>query len=648
MFPEAEDFKQEGLPEPLLVFEREFVIGVRLSLAGGLPPGDLVVPARLRYQACDDKMCYAPANAQAQWTLKVVGAKAAVTAAACRRVRRHRVRDRREARRRARRDGCASAPDCGWGWSRHRDNSSVQPVVASTGGYLGTDDFLTFIKNAESGVVEKGLFEGQGPIAILLIVLLGGLALNLTPCVLPMIPINLAIIGAGAQAGSRRRGFLLGLTYGGAMAFVYGVLGLIVVLTASTFGTINASPWFNLGIAVLFVALALAMFDVFEIDFSRFSGNVGSGAGPRHVPPGVHDGHGRGAARRRLRGAGRHPGGALRQQPLRDRHQPGARACRSSSASAWRCHGRSPAQVWPSLPRPGPWMVRVKQAFGVLILGTAVYYGYLAYELFSSRWVDATEVTSSVEEKLKEGWHSTLAEGLAVAEREGKPVLVDLWATWCKNCLTMDKTTLVDPSVKQALEGYVKVKFQAEQPDEPPAVDVMKRFNAVGLPAYVILKPGPPPQPQPATSGYGPLAASKTGSIGSSRGWRRAVRPFVVSFLAGALSSRIVYAPADNRRSSHTPSGGCMKRFALQFVLVLVFAGPRRRAGAQRRRCRNGDRSERWRPGECHHHREQQGDRVVAGRAERPGWHVRRPVAACRPVRRPHRGAGLSAHGQRR
>src|SRR5262245_65739152 len=89
-----------------------------------------------------------------------------------------------------------------------------------------------------------------------------------------MIPINLAIIGAGVQAGSRSRGFLLGGAYGAAMAFVYGVLGLIVVLTASTFGTINASPWFNLGIAVLFVVLALAMFDVLVIDFSRFSNNV--------------------------------------------------------------------------------------------------------------------------------------------------------------------------------------------------------------------------------------------------------------------------------------------------------------------------------------------------------------------------------------
>ena len=45
-------------------------------------------------------------------------------------------------------------------------------------------------------------------------------------------------------------GFLLGSAYGAAMALVYGLIGLVVILTAGTFGTINASPWFNLGIAV--------------------------------------------------------------------------------------------------------------------------------------------------------------------------------------------------------------------------------------------------------------------------------------------------------------------------------------------------------------------------------------------------------------
>ena len=489
VFPVATDFKQEGLDEPLLVFDREFTIGVRFSLPAGLPPGEVVVPARLRYQACDDKMCYAPSTAQFQWTLNAVAAGAAITP-------RHAdVLDtiafgtgEKPAQAAPTAAASPAAPATGG-----PDTGIAQldkfTLVSSTGGYLGTDDFLTFIRNAESGVTEKGLLEGRGPLAILLIVLLGGLALNLTPCVLPMIPINLAIIGAGAQASSRKRGFLLGLTYGGAMAFVYGVLGLIVVLTASTFGTINASPWFNLGIAVLFVALALAMFDVFEIDFSRFSSNIGSGAGRGTFLLAFT----MGTVAALLAGACVAP--VVIQVVL---FSSNLYATGTTIALALPFFlGIGMAIPWPiagaglaSLPKPGPWMVRVKQAFGVLILGTAVYYGYLAYGLFANRWVDATEVASSVEEMLKEGWHSSLASGLAEAEREGKPVLVDMWATWCKNCLTMDKTTLVDPSVKQALDGYVKIKFQAEQPDDPPASDVMKRFKAVGLPAYVILKPG--------------------------------------------------------------------------------------------------------------------------------------------------------------
>jgi thiol:disulfide interchange protein len=136
-------------------------------------------------------------------------------------------------------------------------------------------------------------------------------------------------------------------------------------------------------------------------------------------------------------------------------------------------------------------MVRVKQAFGVVILGTAVYYGHLAFTLFADRWVDPTAVASSVNEKIKEGWHASLDEGLAAARREQKPVLIDLWATWCKNCLAMDKTTFQDDSVRKALAGYVKIKVQAEDPDDPNTKAIMQRFRAVGLPAYVILRPKP-------------------------------------------------------------------------------------------------------------------------------------------------------------
>ena len=144
-----------------------------------------------------------------------------------------------------------------------------------------------------------------------------------------------------------------------------------------------------------------------------------------------------------------------------------------------------------ALPKPGMWMVRVKQAFGVFILATAAYYGYESYSLFANRWVDPAAVASSANEQLASGWHASLAEGLATAKRERKPVLIDMWATWCKNCLVMDRTTLQDPTVTAALAGFVKIKFQAEDPDDERVSRVMQRLNAPGLPTYVILKPAP-------------------------------------------------------------------------------------------------------------------------------------------------------------
>jgi len=361
-------------------------------------------------------------------------------------------------------------------------------IAGTTGGYQSTSDFLKFIRDAESGVKTRGLFEGRGPLAILLLVLVGGLALNLTPCVLPMIPINLAIIGAGAQAQSRSRGFLLGSAYGAAMAVVYGILGLVVILTAGTFGTINSSPWFNLGIAVLFVVLGLAMFDLLLIDFSKYSTRF-TGSGSRGS---VLLAFTMGAVAALLAGACVAP--VVIQVVLFSSNL--YATCTKIALALPFFLGIGMAIPWPiagaglaALPKPGMWMVRVKQAFGVFILATAAYYGYEAYSIFSNRWVDPAAVTSSVQEQLKAGWHSSLAEGLAVAKREKKPVLIDAWATWCKNCLTMDKTTLASEDVKQALSSYVKIKFRAEDPDSEPARSVLERMSATGLPAYAILKP---------------------------------------------------------------------------------------------------------------------------------------------------------------
>lgn len=487
VYPEATELEQAGAPEPLTVYENDFTIGVRLAVAPDLALDEVTLPASLRYQACDEQICYFPTTVASAWTLPLVGSDAQIVplnAAVFGAIPFGTgivppdpvVVDNTTAGPRGDAEGII-------------DQLSTFTILSSTGGYLRSDDFLQFIRNAESGVEDPGRLEGRGLLAIIALVLLGGLALNLTPCVLPMIPINLAIIGAGAESGKRGRGFLLGSVYGGAMAVVYGILGLVVILTAGTFGMINASPWFNVAIAAVFVVLALAMFDVFTIDFSRFSTLLN----PKGSRGSFVLAFGMGSVAALLAGACVAP--VVIQVILfsGDMYASGATAALllpfllgAGMAIPWPIAGAG----FSALPKPGAWMVRVKQAFGVIILGTAIYYGFLGYTLFADRWVDPAEVSESVERMIEEGWYPSLSEGLAQAEIEQKPVLVDLWATWCKNCLVMDQTTLRDPEVIDALSAYVKIKFQAESPDQAPVAEVMRHFGAIGLPAYVILRPG--------------------------------------------------------------------------------------------------------------------------------------------------------------
>jgi thiol:disulfide interchange protein len=141
------------------------------------------------------------------------------------------------------------------------------------------------------------------------------------------------------------------------------------------------------------------------------------------------------------------------------------------------------------LPKPGMWMVRVKQLMGVFILAFAAYYAYGAWKIFDSTRVDPDAVAASVQEQLEGGWTASICEGLATAEAENKPVLIDMWATWCKNCLAMDKRTFKDEAVVARLDGYVKIKFQAQDLDVMPAEEMVKRFEGIGLPLYAILRP---------------------------------------------------------------------------------------------------------------------------------------------------------------
>ncbi len=281
VFPAAHDFKLET-GDVLLVFEREFVIGARVTVSPTAKPGAITLTAKLRYQPCNNTLCFRPVTIPVMWTIPVVSKGTAITpmlpevfgkiafgkgeppnqpTGAATTQPGGEASTQPTGAATTQPGGEASTQPTGAATTPPGVEASTQPGVAAStqldsvavlgtaGGYMNVEAFLTFIKNAETGVTSKGMFADQGPIAILLLVFIGGLALNLTPCVLPMIPINLAIIGAGAApnggpnaSAHRNRGFWLGSAYGAAMALVYGVLGLVVILTAGTFGTINASP----------------------------------------------------------------------------------------------------------------------------------------------------------------------------------------------------------------------------------------------------------------------------------------------------------------------------------------------------------------------------------------------------------------------
>ena len=369
-------------------------------------------------------------------------------------------------------------------------------VIARETGYIPKKAFLTFLERARAGrattpdAVSK--FNELGPLLSLLLIVIGGLGLNLTPCVLPLIPINLAIIGAGARASSRRRGFALGGTYGAGMALVYGVLGLVVVLTGSKFGALNASAWFNVGIASIFVLMSLAMFDLINVDFSRFQSGMGrskSDRGPYLLALSM------GVMAALLAGACVAP--VVISVLLLSAHLYGKGLVLGLLLPF--LLGLGMALPWPFagaglsfLPKPGKWMKWVKYSFGVLILLFAGYYGHLAINAFENNRSLLVRATPSGQPSAPPNEsNAALAKALEKGRVEHLPVFIDFGASWCKNCLAMDSTVFPAAEVKQQLNQFVVVRYDAELPNDSPAKEVLNQFGVIGLPTYVVLMPVP-------------------------------------------------------------------------------------------------------------------------------------------------------------
>jgi len=123
------------------------------------------------------------------------------------------------------------------------------PLLAATAAAQGLGEALQ-----SSPVLALGLLFGAGVLT------------SLTPCIYPMIPITVGVIsGTAGPDASRRRTIALTLTYVSGLATFYAILGVIAGLTGSLFGTISASPWARLAIGNLLLIFGLTMLDVIPV-----------------------------------------------------------------------------------------------------------------------------------------------------------------------------------------------------------------------------------------------------------------------------------------------------------------------------------------------------------------------------------------------
>ena len=330
-------------------------------------------------------------------------------------------------------------------------------------GYMRAEEFIAFLEGKEVDSLA-----GYGIWVTLLLVLLGGLAMNLTPCVLPMVPINLMIIGRSAGRG---------LAYGLGIALAYGLLGVGAAVGGLAFGDIQGSPWFNAAVAVVFAGLALALFDVWLIDFSRFRQPAqlkhSNTQTLKHLFPFLM-----GSLSAVLAGACVAP---VLISVLLLTTDLVAKGNRLAVLLPF-VMGVGMALPWPFagagmkvLPKPGAWMKWVNRVFGIVVLGFAVYYGQLAIRGWAGADVNYGKIRTEVRIQDLETF---------VANRKG-PLLIDCWATWCKNCWAMD-AVIEDEKVRKALESFEVFHVQAEDISELRKV---KGFESIkGLPAFVIFE----------------------------------------------------------------------------------------------------------------------------------------------------------------
>lgn len=447
---------------------------VPIAFRAKLKPGATKIGAILRYQACSDTICLPPKDATADVDINQL---------------------------------------------------TAAPAATTTVAAKPTSDNFTPLSEAPKGAQPKksllssdvgGTLASRGLPLTLLAIFILGLALNLTPCVYPLIPITIGYFGQ--QSGTRGRRVALSSLYVLGIAITYSALGVFSALSGKLFGAWLQHPAVLVFFALLMLVMASSMFGAFELTvpqfISRRSGGqsglagaltmglvIGIVAAPC-VGPFV-------ISLIALVSSLQSPflgflmffvlalGLGLPYLFL---------GIFSSSASA--------------LPRSGMWMVQVKKAMGFILIAMAFYFlrpliGDLAFQygvaaslligsafLFLSRTPGAAVwrvgigvlllvagVAFAVPRKHQTTvqWQKYDTSALAAARASGKPVVIDFYADWCLPCKELDEKTFTDSRVVSELDRFVRVKADLTAAENATTQALTKQYAILGVPTIIFI-----------------------------------------------------------------------------------------------------------------------------------------------------------------
>ena len=373
-----------------------------------------------------------------------------------------------------------------------------------------------------------------------------GLLLSFTPCVLPMIPILSGLIAGQGRKVTRLRGFTLSATYVLGMALAYAIAGVLAGLSGTLLSAALQNPWVLGAFAGVFVLLALSMFGFYDLQLPT-AWQSGAADTSNRLTGGTLVGvFVMGALSAVIVGpcvAAPLAGALLYVSQSRDALLGGAALLMMGLGMGLPLLviGASAGTL---LPKAGAWMQTVKNFFGVLLLGAAVWMispliptiaqmlCWSALMIISGIYLHAIDPLPAGASGFRKLWKGVgvivlltgvalLAGGLSggrdlfqplsglrlrasgeetqtpfvrvasVTEldralaRAGKPVMLDFYADWCVSCKEMERLTFQDEDVKKRLGAMLLLQVDVTANSADDAA-LLKRFGLFGAPGIIF------------------------------------------------------------------------------------------------------------------------------------------------------------------